>query len=97
MMEPSRTKCPFCGTELELDVFLAELHCPNNECHDTDYLQGNENLWEKLGQFVKRSKRFEKALKDIKNELACPPDMEYKDCVEGFVGKVLEEKDEDDV
>ena len=43
--EPDELNCPFCGTPLQLDAFLHHLHCPNKECHVTDYLGGTDSMW----------------------------------------------------
>lgn len=45
----SDMKCPFCQTELDMDM-MGEMGCPNDSCKKSTFMVGTKELWQALIQ-----------------------------------------------
>lgn len=97
----SELKCPYCnktlhcGATLKSDEYLIDLYqCANSECESTEFLVGCKEFWDILGQLIRTRKALDKAkngLKELKDIIACPPDVSYETGVSMYADGVLQE------
>ena len=95
------TKCPYCdkplhcGATLKSDEYLVDLYqCANPECESTEFLVGCKEFWDILGQLIRTRKALDKtkkSLQELKDIIACPPDISYETCVSMYADGVLQE------
>lgn len=89
----SDMECPFCQQKLE---YLAEdiygnMYCPN--CRDKNgfLYKASESIWQELTRTRKALDKAKNGLKELKDIIACPPDISYETCVSMYADGVLQE------
>ena len=98
----SDMKCPFCQQELEkrhaattdYNSMFITYYCGNPECESTTDLIGCKEFWDILGQLIRTRKaldRAKKALQELKDVIACPPDISYETGVSMYADGELQE------
>ena len=86
--------CPFCNSELIRDCYddCGMLECHNPKCqHYYDSFIGREELWQELIRTRKALDKAKNGLKELKDIIACPPDISYETCVSMYADGVLQE------
>ena len=84
----SNMKCPFCGQELKNINFV--WFCENESCKAYDWTM-EEAAWQELIYAHKTLDVAKKGLQELKNIIACPPDVSYENCVSMYADGVLQE------
>lgn len=84
-----RLKCPICGGEMIGNIGSPICHY-NQDCpiHDRSIPQEIYDLLERTRKALDKAKNGLKELKDI---IACPPDISYEICVSMYADGVLQE------
>lgn len=81
-------KCPFCQQELQEDVgYDGDYSCPN--CREPYF--GSPELWQELIRTRKALDKAKNGLKELKDIIACPPDISYETGVSMYADGVLQE------
>ena len=82
--------CPFCQQEL-LDDIEGEYGCSNSQCQKSVFMFGTEELWQELIRTRKALDKAKNGLKELKDIIACPPDVSYESGVSMYADGVLQE------
>lgn len=61
----SELKCPFCNSELDMDM-CGECGCPNEQCQKSVFMSGSEELWQELIRTRKALEWARHFLKEIR-------------------------------
>lgn len=88
----SDMKCPFCQRELDYlaeDIYGSRV-CPNCRCLGW-VLHGNDSMWEELITTRKALDKAKNGLRELKDIIACPPDISYETCVSMYADGILQE------
>jgi hypothetical protein len=87
-------KCPFCQQELESVLQLAgagglveEAYLLCSKCN----IRGERKLWQELARTRKALDVAKNGLKELKDIIACPPDVSYETGVSMYADGVLQE------
>lgn len=78
-------KCPFCQQKLVYDSGIEQWCC------DKCYLSGGYKLWKVLINTRKALDKAKNGLKELKDVIACPPDISYETGVSMYADGVLQE------
>lgn len=81
----SRTVCSWCKAPLVLKDDI--LVCSNTDCPACD----EKYLHEELIRTRKALDKAKNGLKELKDIIACPPDVSYETCVSMYADGVLQE------
>lgn len=87
----SELKCPFCGKKLWWDEQDGIYRCMKKSACVMNYEGGTEKLWQAFICARKVLGIANKALQELKDVIACPPDVSYEDCVSTYADGVLQE------
>lgn len=86
----SKLICPFCQQELKYDSWNEVYMCRNPNCkHLLGF--GTKELWQELIRTRKALDVAKKGLKELKDVIACPPDLSYETGVSMYADGVLKE------
>lgn len=86
-----KPKCPICGKDLiEIEFgkrwFFA---CDNSKCRCKGV--ASYVVWEHIDRTRKALDKAKNGLKELKDIIACPPDISYETCVSMYADGVLQE------
>lgn len=87
--------CPICGEPLqkfgEVDPDAGTSVCMGANCPKCGIGNSDIKLWQAFICARKVLGIANKALQELKDVIACPPDMSYEDCVSTYADGVLQE------
>ena len=90
----SDMKCPFCGKDMEITMFARGrefVSCNNADCIISDWGGCSKQIIIELIRTRKALDKAKKALRELKDVIACPPDISYETCVSMYADGVLQE------
>ena len=93
----SNMKCPFCQQELQpVSNFDNQdkrcvWYCPKCATNKRLWVMANERVWQELIRTRKALDKAKNGLKELKDIIACPPDVSYETCVSMYADGVLQE------
>ena len=87
-----KLKCPFCGRKLEQYWYedFECWYCPDVACKGY-VMTATKDMWQELIRTRKALDKAKNGLKELKDIIACPPDISYETGVSMYSNGVLQE------